>query len=264
MGTKDLVKKIEGRFMEVIEATGSQLNWIEESAFAIQALDSNPQLMKCDKNSLFTAVYNVALTGLTLNPKLAYCYLVPRGGKAVLDVSYQGLNYIMTNQLDVKSIHAEVVYENDDFDYYVDSKGVNLHHRPSKFFDRGEKMGVYAVAYLNDGGCVVALLSKEEVEKIKNTSQAASSKYSPWTTFPDEMWKKTAVRRLWKLIPKTDRMENAAEAINVIDENFEPKFKKKHKEEKSYDNMFEEQPFNEVETEEDGDAINEAEGKASV
>jgi len=252
MQTKELVKKVEPKFIEVIKATGSELEWVKESGFAIQCLDNNELLRNCNPASIMTAIYNVALTGLTLNPKLAYCYLVPRGGKAILDISYQGLNFMMTNQLDVKSIHADVIYGGDEFDYYTNQNGVNLHHRPNKFGDRGEAVGVYAVAYLRTGECVATVLNNKEIQAIKNTSKSANGKFSPWNNFEDEMKKKTAVRRLWKMIPKTDRVEEAVNTINVDDENFDASWKQvATKKKNDFNNMFtkEEEIIEETETE---------------
>ncbi len=227
VNAKEIIGKVQSSFEEVIQESGLNLNWKKESSFALQTINDNPGLQKCSSGSLMKAVYNVALTGLSLNPKLAHCYLVPRGGKAVLDISYQGLIYLMTNQLNVNRIHSDVVYKNDEFDYYTDQQGTKLHHRPNVFGDRGELLGAYAIAYLNGGNeCIAVVLSESEINAIKNTSQAAGSKFSPWSTFPNEMRKKTAVRRLWKLVPKTERIEQVANAIEVDNDNFDADFKK--------------------------------------
>jgi recombination protein RecT len=245
MKTKELVAKVEDKFLQVVQETGSQLSWVKESGFALQCLDNNPMLQKCDQASVMKAIYNVALTGLTLNPKLAYCYLVPRGNKAVLDISYQGLIYLMTNTLNVKYLHADEIFENDEFDYYTDQTGIKLHHRPNKFGDRGKSIGAFAVAYLTDGECIAVVLNNNEIEAIKKTSQSANSKFSPWVTFEGEMRKKTAVKRLWKIIPKTDKVAEATlEGINIDNDNFDATFKVKQK--KVYGNIFE-QEFEEVE-----------------
>lgn len=227
---KEIVYECEKKFNEIVKASGLELSFLKESGFALQAISNNPQIMKCDKASLQQAIVTIALTGLTLNPKLQYCALVPRAGKVVLDIQYQGLHFIMTNQLNAKAIHSDVVYENDEFDFLVDQTGTVLKHKPNKFIDRGERLGVYAAAYLQNGQCIAVVLNEKEVRDIKATSQAAGSSYSPWSgaeTIENEMWKKTAIRRLWKMMPKTPRMDEVANSINVDDENFEPTFKKK-------------------------------------
>jgi recombination protein RecT len=227
---KEIVYECEQKFNEIVKASGLELSFLKESGFALQAISNNPQIMKCDKASLQQAIVTIALTGLTLNPKLQYCALVPRAGKVVLDIQYQGLHFIMTNQLNAKAIHADVVYKNDEFDFFIDQTGTVLKHKPNKFIDRGERLGVYAAVYLQNGQCVAVVLNEKEVKDIKATSQAAGSSYSPWSgaeTIENEMWKKTAIRRLWKMMPKTPRMDEVANSINVDDENFESVFKKK-------------------------------------
>lgn len=227
LNVKSLVEQVGGKFQSIIEESGLSLSWEKEKAYAIMTLSENPMLAKCTPASIQKAVYNVALTGLSLNPKLAHCYLVPRGGKAVLDISYQGLLYIMTNSLNVNRIHTDVIYQNDNFNYFINEQGTKLTHQPNLFSDRGEKIGAYAVAWLNGtNDCVAVVLNKQEIEKIKAVSQSAKSSYSPWSNFEDEMWKKTSVRRLWKMIPKTNRIEQVVDAIEVDNDNFDADFKK--------------------------------------
>ena len=79
-----------------------------------------------------------------------------------------------------------------------------------------------------------------DVDKIKDSSQAAKSKFSPWNSgYYDEMAKKTVLRRLWKLLPSSiefrdihtdekiltpDNFKNGEADLNTIeaDFNFEP------------------------------------------
>jgi len=245
MSSKDLVLVAKSKFVDLVKETSSPLLWEKEMSFALQAISGNSALEKCNPNSITTAMVNVALTGLTLNPKKAYCYLIPRGGKAILDISYQGMIFLMTSQLNVKSLHAEVVYSKDYYKQVTTEKGIELVHEPDSFAkDRGEIRGCYAIAYLNGGGCTVATLSEDEITQIKATSQAAGSKYSPWSgseTIANEMRKKTAIRRLWKMIPKTERIEEAAEGVRVFDENHEAKFQKPVQD---LDNAFEPEEIN--------------------
>lgn len=243
MKTNELLLKAEDKFLTVVKESNSTLLWEKEKTFALQAIDGNSALQKCTPKSIIKAMCNISLTGLSLNPKKAYCYLIPRGGNAILDISYQGMIFMMTNQLNVKSIHADVVYEGDHFENEVTEDGVIFSHKADKFSkDRGEIIGVYAIAYLNGGGSSVAVLSEEEVNQIKATSQAAGTKFSPWSgseTIVNEMRKKTAIRRLWKIVPKNERIEEAVEGIRVFDESHDATFSRK-REKQDLDNVFEE------------------------
>jgi recombination protein RecT len=181
-----------------------KMNFNREAGFAIQILTNNPYLMKCDANSVKDAIVNVALTGITLNPALKYAYLVPRKVKGdlkcILDISYIGMIKILTDAGAVKNVDAGVIYANDKYDFRRGSDPY-FKHQPA-LSNRGDKVGAYAIAFLRDGGFQFEILGREEIEKIRATSESYKNeegrKYSPWETWEDEMWKKSALKRLFK------------------------------------------------------------------
>lgn len=202
-----------------------KMNFNREAGFAIQILTNNPYLLKCDPDSVKHAVVNVALTGLTLNPALKYAYLVPRkskdGIKCILDLSYIGMIKILTDAGAVKNVDAGVIYSNDKYDFRRGSDPY-FKHQPA-LSNRGEKVGAYAIAFLRDGGFQFEILGREEIEKIRATSESYKNedgrKYSPWETWEDEMWKKSALKRLFKLLPKTNFSEQLIASISHDYEN---------------------------------------------
>jgi recombination protein RecT len=73
------------------------------------------------------------------------------------------------------------------------------------FGDRGEAIGVYALAKTKDGGLYVEVMDKAQVMAVKAASRA---KTGPWTgPFENEMWRKTAIRRLSKRLPMNTDLE---------------------------------------------------------
>jgi recombination protein RecT len=197
-----------------------KMNFNREAGFAIQILTNNPYLMKCDPDSVKNAVVNVGLTGITLNPALKYAYLVPRKVrnelKCILDISYMGMIKILTDAGAVKNVDAGVIYSNDKYDFRKGSDPY-FKHQPA-LSNRGDKIGAYAIAFLRDGGFQFEILGKEEIEKIRATSESYKNedgrKYSPWETWEDEMWKKSALKRLFKLLPKTNFSDQLIAAIS--------------------------------------------------
>lgn len=91
------------------------------------------------------------------------------------------------------------------------------------FEDRGEAIGAYAIAILPDGKRLCKVMSKSDIEKIKVMSKGAKSEYSPWNATASDpekwMWKKTAVKQLAKLLPKTEEL-NQAIALDNEDTDF--------------------------------------------
>jgi len=181
-----------------------------EIVFALQAIRGNAALQTCSPESIRNSVVNVGLTGVTLNPLLQMAFLVPRKGKAVLDLSYRGLVKIATDSGGVSHIEAVVVHKNDRF-YYERGLNPKLEHIPTEDETPGEMTHVYAIAYLPNGYRTFEVMTRKDIDKVKATSAAKSG---PWTEWYDEMAKKTVVKRLFKLLPATDRMGLAVGILN--------------------------------------------------
>ena len=211
---------------QFLAANPYEMSFAQEYGFAIIAIQNNPFLLNCTPDSIRSSVISVALTGISLNPALKYAYLVPRnskdGMKCVLDVSYIGMIKILTDAGAVKSVDAEVVYENDAFEYSKGSKPF-IDHRTNLLGDRGKPYAVYAIAYFRDGGFQFEIMARDEVEKVRATSESwkneNSRKYSPWETWADEMWKKTALKRLFKILPKTNFTDQLIATLSKEHEN---------------------------------------------
>lgn len=179
-----------------------------------------PKLAECDFNTLGAAVTTAAQLGLT--PDLnGSCYLLPFQNKGKMEcqliVGYQGLIDLCFRSGLIKSIRADVVCEGDEFDY---EDGINpkLRHKRDLHSKRGEPYAVYAVAETKDGGLEYVVLDKYEIAEVKNASRGGNSSYSPWNgPFQTEMWKKTAIRRLCKLLPKSTDLLSALDFENHED-----------------------------------------------
>lgn len=203
-----------------------------EAGFAWQAMKKNDYLAKCSTDSIKTSVYNLALTGLTLNPALAYAYLVPRKlnkndkyPQCVLDISYRGLVKLATDSGGIKSVHGSGVYENDFFDAQEGTTPF-IEHRPLYFGDRGNFIGAYVVATLPDGSKKHTIMSKNDIEKVRAVSQMKGG--GPWAKWYEEMAIKTVIKRARKLWPHSDKLATAVEILNQ-GEGFEDYQKQKTK-----------------------------------
>lgn len=202
-------QKIKNAFLQVAD----EATYTRELIFAKQVFDGNDYLRKCDPNSIRNAIFNIALTGATLNPALHQAYLVPRGNKCVLDISYRGLVKIATDSGGVLDVDATVVHEKDTF-YYEQGLEPKLQHIPCLEGDPGKMTFVYAKAILPPfppGIIKFIVLSAKEIEKVKKTS---SAKNGPWLEWEEEMARKTAVKKLYKLLPQSDWMSTAVSVLN--------------------------------------------------
>ena len=213
-----LEKKFDGQ-------NSFDLTFANECLFARQLITKNDFSMKTAQNnpqSLQSAVLNVAAIGVSLNPANAHAYLVPRGGAICLDISYKGLVKLATDSGAILWAKSELVYEGDTFEW------VGMTELPVHTFDPfNEKRvniadpmenlrGGYCVAQLASGGYLIDRMSAAEILKVKATSKASSG---PWKTWPEEMMKKTLVKRAAKSWPQSGGRNRLDKAIDVLNEH---------------------------------------------
>ena len=231
--------KQEDQFIALNKHCPNQLDFLKESQFALQLLTKNDFLLNVARgnpDSLQSAISNVAAIGISLNPALAFAYLVPRkvnkSQSVCLDISYRGLIKLATDTGVVKAMKAELVYANDTFTYNGFHEKPEFHADP--FADRGELRGVYAMALLADGTVLVETMSIDEVNAIRDDSEAYKSALDKggwtldnnvWVKFYTEMVKKTVIKRAYKTLPTSKGMEVVGKAIEVINEHEGIEFK---------------------------------------
>lgn len=197
-----------------------------ECNFAAQAMMANPYLIQCAQSypdSFVSALKNVVLTGLTLNPTLNLAYLVPYKGKVQLQSSYMGKKSFAINTGLVIDIEAYLVYKGDFFEV---EQGTNAHitHKPNPWSVKKKEDilgGYYFIKYPN-GSQQFDTMPIDEIEGIRKRSPSVGKgKQSPWDTDYAEMCKKTLINRAYKQIPKlgmSDKARDAMEILNRVDD----------------------------------------------
>lgn len=171
-------------------------------------LRSSPELAACSQGSLVSAIIQTVQYGLTPG-NIGHCHYVPFNNKqkdgsyrkeVQFILGYKGIVELVNRCGKAVILSTEVVYENDDFEY---SLGLNpiLNHVPTSG-ERGQIIGVYCVAKnLVANEKIFIYLKKEDIDKVRKSSKAGQSNYSPWSTWYEEMAKKTAIKRICKLLP---------------------------------------------------------------
>lgn len=184
-------------------------------------------LLNCTHESIFLALLDAAELGLTVHwgPR-GEAALVPFGDRCTLIIGYRGYAKLLYRTGIVRDVQMDVVCERDVWALRRTHQGVEFDHRQG-FTGRGRMIGTYAVAYFRPdysegGGCVIATLELEKIEKIKaqvlgrlqadpkdwknGKSLEQKIKEHPWTVWEREMAEKSAVRQLPKLFPTVDAM----------------------------------------------------------
>lgn len=176
---------------------------------ATTAMTRTPKLMQCTPASMMKCLLDCSAMGI--EPDNRRAYLIPYGTEATLIVSYMGLIELIRRSGDVTSIRAETVCENDFFTW----ENGQVEHKIDWRKPRGAMQAVYAEAIMKSGEKQTAVMTKEEVENIRKKSKASGS--APWAEHFDEMAKKTAVRRLSKMMPLSSEI---MEHVSKDDDQF--------------------------------------------
>lgn len=184
---------------------------------AITALSKIPKLRECTPESFMKSLLDLSAFGLEPDGRRAY--LIPYGKECTLIVSYMGLVELIRRSGEVASIRAETVCEKDVFSWV----NGEITHEVDWRQDRGKVQAVYAEAVLKSGERQTATMTLAEVEAIRKRSKAGNS--GPWQTDFAEMAKKTAVRRLSKMLPLSSEIMDrviAGDADTVIERDVTP------------------------------------------
>ena len=126
---------------------------------------------------------------------------------------FQGLAELAMRSGMISFIHANKICEQDKFSWNI---GVIEEHRPDFRSDRGKAYAYYCHVKFKDGSSMDEIMTKSEVEAIRNRSNGYNyakkyGKENPWTTDFDEMAKKTVFRRVSKWLPLSPELVSAVE-----------------------------------------------------
>jgi recombination protein RecT len=166
---------------------------------ALTALTRTPKLADCTQASLMRCLLDLSALGLEPDGRLAH--LIPYGKDCTLIIDYKGM--VDLARRSGVTIRAEVVCEHDEFDWV----NGEVTHKVNWRKPRGEVQAVYAEGKTKDGEVQTATMTREEVDAIRKRSKSGGN--GPWVTDWAEMAKKTAVRRLAKMLPLSPEFRDA-------------------------------------------------------
>lgn len=215
---KSVVGLLEQMKGEIARCLPKHLTPERMARIAMTELRKTPKLQECDPMSFIAAIMQASQLGLEPGI-LGSCYLIPFNNNQTGKVEctfmpgYRGFLDLARRSGQIQSLVARAVYDNDEFSYEFGLKE-DLIHRPS-MGERGELVAVYAVAILKDGGHQFDVMSRKEVDAIRNQSKSKNN--GPWVTHFDEMAKKTVLRKLFKWLPCSVEMQKAV-ALDELQE----------------------------------------------
>lgn len=183
---------------------------------ALTAINKTPKLLECTRESLLLSIMQAAELGLEPGGALGEGYLVPYGSQCQFIPGYRGLISLARRSGQIISIEAHVVHEKDAFECTLGLDPALTHTPAWDEVDSGPLRFVYAVAKLKDGGVQFDVMSRAQIEAIRNKSKAGRS--GPWVDHFEEMARKTVIRRLFKYLPVSVELATALEIQATAEE----------------------------------------------
>tara|TARA_R100000234_G_scaffold78543_1_gene49013 strand:- start:2119 stop:2901 length:783 start_codon:yes stop_codon:yes gene_type:complete len=193
---KVLPKEMQGKFSSVLKLTVSK----------------NSKLLQADRMSLIQTFMDAATDGLYLDGREAAA--VQYGQTINYLPMVEGIIKLMHNSGLIKTICAEVVYENDCFEYELGSNP-HIKHIPLIVGDRGKRICVYCIVTTTNEGEYMEIMNMDEVNQCKKAARGSESPHSPWQKWFDQMAKKTVIHRIAKRLPKNDAINSV---VRIEDE----------------------------------------------
>lgn len=179
----------------------------------VSAINREPKLAECSVESVLSCF--MRCTSLGLEPSnvngLGMAYILPYGNRnyrtgqkeATLIIGYKGMLALARRSGELKSIHAQAVYEGDEFEYWEDEHGQHFKFRANRdaAHEAAKLTDVYVNVQLTNGGFVFEHMTRSEIDQIMRRSPSAAAKVSPWKTDYEAMALKTVIRRSFRYLP---------------------------------------------------------------
>lgn len=193
----------------------------------LNAISRNPKLMECTPETIVGSVVNCASLGLEPN-LLGHAYIVPfynnktKKMEAQFQMGYKGALDLIRRTGQVSTISAHEVYEGDKFDYAygLDDK---LVHVPCGEDDESKITHFYAAYKLKDGGTGFVVMSRQQMDKHKDTFTKSKNKdgkvFGPWADHYVSMALKTVILKLIKYMPISIEQQESQIAMEGLNKD---------------------------------------------
>ena len=143
------------------------------------------------------------------------CYAIPYKGKLSFQTDYKGEIKLAKkySRKKITDIYAKNVRKGDDFEEVIRDGRQSINFKPVPFSDE-EIIGSFAVVLYEDGSMIYDTMSAKEIEHTRASYSKAQN--SPtWRNSPGEMYKKTVLRRLVKMVDLEFDSSEQAEAFSA-------------------------------------------------
>ncbi len=170
---------------------------------------------------IFEAILDSARAGLV--PDGNKGAIVKFGNKVQFVPMIAGL-FDVASKNGVKSWSLHIRYENDDWHYGTNEEGLIRIRWGMADGERGEPLGAFSIAQMDDLSIHHLYMPKCDIIKIKEASlqkikDKDNQKYSPWIAWEMSMWKKSVGRLAFKDLPLAGGRERIKRIMDAHDNN---------------------------------------------
>jgi recombination protein RecT len=173
----------------------------------LTAIQQTPELLDCERRSLWNAAMRAANDGLLPDGRLGAIVIYKDRKRSIKQCQWlpmiAGLRQKVRNSGEIADWSAHVVHERDVWEY---QEGDNPHifHKPVRG-DRGAIVAAYSIARFRTGEVSREWMWIEELDKARAVSRA---EHGPWQDWPEEMYRKTVARRHAKVLPMSSDLDD--------------------------------------------------------
>ncbi|MCI1643796.1 MAG: recombinase RecT [Bifidobacterium crudilactis] len=216
---KDMLMKSWPRIQAVI---GNNMSGERLYQLCVSTINKEPKLAECSPESVLSCFMKCSALGLEPSSVdgLGRAYILPYGNRnsrtgekdATFIIGYKGIIDLARRSGAIKSLHAQAVYEGDEFESWEDESGQHFKFRQDRNAEHSEQKltDVFVNAQLMTGGFVFEHMTRAEIDKIRGRSKASHN--GPWVSDYEAMAKKTVIRRVFPYLPVS---VNAAQAVGA-------------------------------------------------
>lgn len=196
------VLKNEVENVVVVSDNREQQLLLNNMLYMNEEVKKNKELEKAiinDCNKFAIYLKNLTTLGVDLSQKQAY--FLPFNGEIASVLDYKTLMVLIKKHSNVVNIESVLVYENEPFEVEQNKVITHKQNPCASADERGALVGAYSVFTLDNGVKEYYFASIDEIEKVRECSKSANSKYSPWEKWYEEMVRKTVIRKGMKFYP---------------------------------------------------------------
>jgi len=202
-GFRDRLQVRRHELIAALKGTGIDVDRFIRTA--VSAAQNNPALVTdCSFPSLWNELLKACRDRLL--PDGRQGVIVAYKGRASWQPMYRGLLDRFEQSGEYRWITANLHREDDiAWDVWIDETGQHFLHRPGP--GHGKVIATYAAATTKSGAFFLTVVDERDMDHIRSVSRAKSDD-APWQQWQDQMRLKTAIKRLCKMLPMPQPLED--------------------------------------------------------